>query len=163
MFSPTTIENSSLCPSCGSQIGQERKRCIYCGAGRDQRIATSYFQYYGMFLLVVALFYLILAVSQQPDYHPIYLLNTDMNFKRVRIKGLVQDVKIYRAKYKEQSLVHITLSELECPAEAQSRRSIRLKAEGKVGATLIDNKLVPNIGDIISVSPVFTPGKTIAF
>ncbi|MDD2715717.1 MAG: hypothetical protein PHW04_07480 [Candidatus Wallbacteria bacterium] len=144
------------CESCGRFLGPERQSCIYCGALRSSRIPVRNFYWFGYFLVCLGFFYFFLALTYKPVFIPIFSLNETMNFKRVRVKGLVTAAYTNLDKYKRNTSVSLTLRGLKTDGTVDwsdnDQNVIRLKAEGENGTALKNSGNLPKNGDLVELS-----------
>lgn len=149
---------NSDCPSCGREIGSESKRCIFCGAERCGRKKVAHIRLFAFLLFIMAGIYIANALHLDPTYHAIFALDKNMNFQKVRVKGKIISVSVIPGKYDETTVVMTIAEEIgEGPRDKDHRRSISLKAEGKVGSALIEQGL-PGAGAVVDVSATLYAG-----
>lgn len=149
----------SLCPSCGREIGTERKHCIYCNAARANRKKIARIQLLAFLLFLIAAAYFFGAIFSKPVYDNIQDLDKNMNFERVRIKGKVIGKRKFPGKYEKQTRIVLTIVQESknkgadiAKGQKDFDKFIRVKAEGNVGTAILQQDSVPEVGDIVDVS-----------
>ncbi len=154
-------DSTGNCPECERYIGPV-SICPYCSAKNRQSPIIQTIRIVAILLATVGLFMIYMtARHRQPPLVKIESITPAMNFAHVHIVGTVKR-KPYISKDQEYISFRIysesnqSGADLETRSNSSSRAYIRLKslqvvAHREVAQSLIENNLLPAIGDRVDV------------
>lgn len=143
------------CPSCGKDIGM-KSACMYCGASRKRRLAVTMLLLYSLPLLITGILLFTLGEYSETPIENIDNLDASMNFKHVRVRGIVVDSDYIEVPYSEYGKLTIYVGN---NMSSKGKSVVKVRCEPVIVEELTKEKRVPMIGDLVDIEGTLYAGE----